>query len=68
MIDHQINEEMIFRESEAVEAAAFVALGGLAAKLLSRDAVVRIENRSVIRGFVDFVDQRWVELVRSFGH
>jgi hypothetical protein len=51
-----------------VEAAAFVALGGLAAKLLSRDVVVRIENRSVIRGFVDFVDQRWVQLVRSFGH
>ena len=32
MIDHQINEEMIFRDKvsdEAVEAAAFVALGGL---------------------------------------
>jgi hypothetical protein len=32
MINHQINEEMIFRDKvsdEAVEAAAFVALGGL---------------------------------------
>jgi hypothetical protein len=32
MIDHQINEEMIFRDKisdEAVEAAAFVAPGGL---------------------------------------
>jgi len=70
MIDHQINEEMIFRDEvsdEAVEAAAFVTLGGLPtliilliASLVLRCAakrVVRIENRSVIRGFVDFVDQ-----------